>query len=54
MCGLFYLGNHMKKLFINLCMKISGKNKKELARDWTIHYFVTRSTPKAYWRAIFH
>lgn len=44
----------MKKQFVNLCMKITGKDKKELAREWTIHYFVTRSAVKAYWRTIFH
>lgn len=44
----------MKNLFINLCIKLSGKTKEQLSSAWSFHYFVTRSKYKAYWRAVFH
>ncbi len=47
----------MKRFSINLlvksCVKYTGKTKQELARKWAVHYFLTRSKTKAYWRTIF-
>lgn len=50
----FFIGENMKNLFINLCIKLSGKTKEQLGLAWSFHYFVTRSKYKAYWRAVFH
>ncbi|CDM88193.1 hypothetical protein [Xenorhabdus bovienii] len=42
----------MKNLCIDLCIKVSGKTKEQLALSWAFHYFVTRSRFKAYWRTV--
>ncbi|CRL45099.1 hypothetical protein SGGMMB4_02730 [Sodalis glossinidius str. 'morsitans'] len=38
----------MKNAFIVFCMKVSGKTKNKLAKDFGFHYFLMRSKFKAY------
>lgn len=43
----------MKKIIVKAAMAISGKTQEQLAHDWSVHHFLTRSRAKAYWRAVF-
>lgn len=49
----FFWRFKMKKLFIAVCKKITGKSEDELVKKWGVYYFLTRSKSKAYYHTLF-
>ena len=41
------------RMLLSLFIRISGKFHAQLRREFSWHYFVTRSTMRAYWRTLF-
>lgn len=42
----------MRKAIVRMYVRLTGKTEEELARNWTWHYFTTRSRTRAYWRTL--
>lgn len=42
----------MRTAFVKAFVWITGKSEDQLGKEWAIHYFMTRSRVRAYWRLL--
>lgn len=46
------LPNWRIEVIVRICEALSGKTREQLAADFSVGYFLTRSKRKAYWFAL--